>query len=972
MQPSSSRLRHSAGSHSHSKHHSEKDKGKRREVDSGTSKDQLGIISEEVDNNIPRSPPKPDQFVYPYGYQYNPQAPQASSSRMNVDPVPSMNPGPSGPIVPSSSEPVTVFEAHVPPSTSPPPHQRRSRDRPSHHKSHGKKHKYHGMAPISSDAYTEHVLLAAQRIGRKRAAIVTGIQQLADREKEALAREQGQLKAQKEQDRLEKERLERLASGASTMAYYRPTTESASPPRVSAKSAGLSNPPPRTPKRGGYPTFGVGPNNNANPGGVNTPPPSTYVFVNTSTTPLPRAPVMYSPSSTMNAPGHLGAPVNLASGSRSTAKNVQGNPPTPLDSLLDAARSMMDDGVPTAKANGRRRLLEEPESPVPKRRRVSSDKPPPSKPGPQLDRVRSALDVLADQAAAAEPDQSNRRSSTMPAGPITSSNKGKGKAKATNQGDSGPDARTRTSTRVVRPSSRRRGHSPDQSTSTSASTSGRGSRKSHQQKAVEASRSRHQRDGSEGGARVIARPPLAPSGSYMSAAPTTVAHVGLRPVVAWGNRPIPAQDDDDDDSDSEPSPVRRSVGRNSPQVQHPGPYVTSTEDAQASASFSVISQTPTELHGRPATPVLTLSRALEPVHSPEGSQTNGQERDESPAPLPPPTRKAPTKRPLKAPRRQSHEAPVIQSTPHAPPPNITIREPTPEAVQVQPPTKAPSAEPPSHEYIQFSMHSPSPSPIQAHSSAESPAPSASFQPLPTHDQTTLESRDIDMESPLDAVSHGNETDADEDQDAEGDKEDEEDAGTSGNHPSRSRSPPPDPPPPGPDKAPPDADDDDADADAEGEMEFDEGEEPPPGGSTNSAVHQASFFLGPTSEEPPVNASISISETRRPVAASIPPTSLTTLNLESFKTPICLLLSDSVDQDCVAMSVYDSDMNSQNDPQYRISSWTPVPSFRKRCNFSQCAKLDEEERFCNVRMLVQPPPYIRYLMSHSTGYRYAGL
>jgi len=64
------------------------------------------------------------------------------------------------------------------------------------------------MTRISSDAYMEHILLAVKKIGRKRAAHVTGVVQHAEREKEVLVQEQEQIRAQKVQERLEQEQLE--------------------------------------------------------------------------------------------------------------------------------------------------------------------------------------------------------------------------------------------------------------------------------------------------------------------------------------------------------------------------------------------------------------------------------------------------------------------------------------------------------------------------------------------------------------------------------------------------------------------------------------------------------------------------------------------------------------------------------------------------------------------------------------------
>ena len=103
------------------------------------------------------------------------------------------------------------------------------------------------MTPISSDAYTEHLLLAAKKIGRKRAAHVA---QHAECEKEVLAQEQEQIRAQKVQERLERERLERLASSTSRMAYYRPTTDlSHSSPQQGGTPRSAPLPQLKIPKR---------------------------------------------------------------------------------------------------------------------------------------------------------------------------------------------------------------------------------------------------------------------------------------------------------------------------------------------------------------------------------------------------------------------------------------------------------------------------------------------------------------------------------------------------------------------------------------------------------------------------------------------------------------------------------------------------------------------------------------------------
>ncbi len=73
--------------------------------------------------------------------------------------------------------------------------------------------------PLTSDAYVEHFLLAAKRIGRVRATQVSGVLQHAEHEKDILIGEQRRAHDVKEQERLERERLDRLATGTSGLAY---------------------------------------------------------------------------------------------------------------------------------------------------------------------------------------------------------------------------------------------------------------------------------------------------------------------------------------------------------------------------------------------------------------------------------------------------------------------------------------------------------------------------------------------------------------------------------------------------------------------------------------------------------------------------------------------------------------------------------------------------------------------------------
>jgi len=437
------------------------------------------------------TPQKFSPTSYPYGYQYKPEVSIPSSQ-------------------PSSSH---TFLLEGPPTPAPTSQRRRSKDNSNIQK--GKRQK-NRSATMSSDAYAEHVLLAAQKIGRKRAALVTGLQRLANREKDVLAREHDQLQSRKEQERLEKERLDRLASGTPSMAYYRPSEDS-SPHRDGISRAASTPNGSRTPKRG-Y-SF-----HNANLGGVNTPPPSTYVFVNTSASRMSKPPASYSPGSTLNTPSRPDA-------SSSTILSSQAsNPPTPLDSLVDAARMMGETGD---RSHARRRLLEEPESPMAKRRKVASDKVSSSK----LGRVKSGLDVLADQAAAVKkPGQINAQPSINDSH-TTSDRKGKGKANAqATDSEWNTHSKSRTSTRTTRPSSRRllASHLP----STSAPTMGRAT--------TRAQGLLRRTDTPE--PRVIALPTVASSG--FDSSEVTRVGLNLRPVSRWGDRPVPDEDEEESNSDS--------------------------------------------------------------------------------------------------------------------------------------------------------------------------------------------------------------------------------------------------------------------------------------------------------------------------------------------------------------------------------------------------------------------------------------
>lgn len=265
---------------------------------------------------------------------------------------------------------------------------------------------------LSSDARTEHILLAARKIGRERASVVSGLAHYADKEKAKWVRDQEQQRLNREAERLEKERLERLASGNAGASYYRRDAEFASPTQKQTSN---------TPKRSGLSHYA--------PIITGIRPPrksasqTTFVFVGNSGEPVGGVETATRSDATPRRDRE-----------EETNQKAGGGPPTPMDSLLSAARSMMDEG---GKSNGRRRAgpLEHSESPAPKKRRVAGSK------GPSHGRAKSALDVLADQAAVANEAGSSSASAPR-AGGKRASAKAKGKEKE-KEGDVG-DGKSKT------------------------------------------------------------------------------------------------------------------------------------------------------------------------------------------------------------------------------------------------------------------------------------------------------------------------------------------------------------------------------------------------------------------------------------------------------------------------------------------------------------------------------------------------
>ncbi|KAJ7093989.1 hypothetical protein B0H15DRAFT_148680 [Mycena belliarum] len=252
----------------------------------------------------------------------------------------------------------TVLNASTQP---PPPPPRRSR--------HGKARRTAPPQLVVSDARAEHLLIAARRIGRERAGIVAGV---ISAERERMERE----KAEREQERVEreKERVEREKRNRGGGGYYRERPEQRET-REEKRAESSSD------RRYAHAMAG---------------------YVNAA-------------GSSVKRDAHA-------------AKGKGKSAPTAIDSLLSAARSMMDEGhdnsetgaePPSASISSastgmmtRRRAANASEPPqteaLPrKRRRLSSNT------SHSPTRVRTALDVLADQAAV-----------------FSSSGKGKGKGLA--------------------------------------------------------------------------------------------------------------------------------------------------------------------------------------------------------------------------------------------------------------------------------------------------------------------------------------------------------------------------------------------------------------------------------------------------------------------------------------------------------------------------------------------------------------
>jgi hypothetical protein len=276
---------------------------------------------------------------------------------------------------------------------------------------------------ILADARAEHVLLAARKIGRERASILAGSVTAAGRDKD-------------KDPKIDNDQIDAV---------------------------------PRTPRR--HQTVGVGNGSSTGVIYLNSPIPATA-----DTASVEQVSSDFSPAQT---------PLASRKSARSQGRVAHVNPLTPLDSLLTAASTISmiedkddededgdheDDRVepdpkPAASSKPSTRQMAAPGfgSPVPtKRRRVASSKPARSltravvasdvKGTERLERTRSALDVLADQAAVFSSQDHDGASGN-------DKGKGKGKAKAS---DTGSPSMRSDKTPMVGELARQKPHPRDQ------------------------------------------------------------------------------------------------------------------------------------------------------------------------------------------------------------------------------------------------------------------------------------------------------------------------------------------------------------------------------------------------------------------------------------------------------------------------------------------------------------------------------
>uniref|UniRef100_A0A0W0FXL6 Uncharacterized protein n=1 Tax=Moniliophthora roreri TaxID=221103 RepID=A0A0W0FXL6_MONRR len=328
---------------------------------------------------------------------------------------------------------------------------------------------------ITSDARAELYVLAARKIGRERASLVSGLI-AAERE-----REKERFKAAEEE--IAKERL----AGGHT-GYYRNHTSTGGVPKkankgktstltqkpISSRNTTVPTSSPQSPKRGvtsAMPSMQFFPH----PG---SPHPHAYMFVPNANmisyqhmhAQPPGAPRIVALAAPFGAHGRMGTPnqaqnpseqpqpqkpTSAPPGKSADAGDAASSSKTPLASLLSAARMMDDKGADDSSASSQRTNKrsttkrkgangsEQAENSTAKRRRVSSGN---AEVGgstkPAGKRTRSALDVLADQAAAFSqgPEDGEQRGAPR---------KGKGKAKTVEAEEPESETETEPSSRVA-------------------------------------------------------------------------------------------------------------------------------------------------------------------------------------------------------------------------------------------------------------------------------------------------------------------------------------------------------------------------------------------------------------------------------------------------------------------------------------------------------------------------------------------
>ncbi|KAG6841217.1 hypothetical protein C0991_000663 [Blastosporella zonata] len=288
------------------------------------------------------------------------------------------------------------------------------------------KKKYTGPRnPFASDARAEHLILAGRMIGRKRAAIVAGY--VRDRSKEVelqrQEREREKIARVHEREKFEKERLDRIATGAS---YYREAGPSSS---GSGKAATESS--PRTPKADARSSASPTPGPRVNMSYVHIEPVRDGHSGNGGG--KGKAPQQSGSGKVLGTPKQQhGAPAAFNSQS-------QGNPSTPLSSLIDAARMMGDDDGPSHNtrngggasrgrkngANNNSEILEGGAGSG-RRRGVAAVEQPASPPAPKRRRVASARAAAAASTANASSKTTNGNETANGNGSGSSSRNGNG------------------------------------------------------------------------------------------------------------------------------------------------------------------------------------------------------------------------------------------------------------------------------------------------------------------------------------------------------------------------------------------------------------------------------------------------------------------------------------------------------------------------------------------------------------------